>query len=157
MTRLARASCVLCLALALPGCAGGDGQQSGDGSASSVSQRELIAISILSPRTWWLRVDTDGSGQVGYGSAFQDAARFSSGTFRLADLRDQLTAACTSEGTIEQDTAVTFVSAMGQSAESLYCSDRNLIAPIFDRAVEGANLSGTRLHELYGVQPPLPM
>lgn len=151
MTRLAG---VLCLMLALPGCSG-EGR-SGDESASSVASRELIAISILSPRAWWLRIDTDGSGQVGYGSAFQDTARFSAGTFQLAELTDELTVACTIEGTIEHDTAVTFVSAMGRSAESLYCSDRYLIMPIFDRAVERANLSGTRLHELYGAQPPLP-
>ena len=157
MTRVTRLSWAVCLALALLGCASGDGQQSGDGSAPSVSQRELIAISFLSPRAWWLRIHTDGSGQIGYGSAFQDTAKLSAGTFQLADLTDRLTKACTIEGTIEQDTAVTFVVAMGRSAESLYCADRDLIAPIFDRAVEGANLGGTRLEELYGAEPPLPM
>ncbi len=146
----------LCLSLAVSACAGDMPGKSSAGSGESVAQRELIAISILSPTAWWLRIDPDGSGQVGYGSSFQDTAMFSSGTFQLRELSDQLTTTCTVEGTIERDTAVTFVSAMGKSAESLYCSDAGLIEPIFDRAVEGANLSGTRLDEIYDVQPPIP-
>ena len=147
----------LCLALALSACGGDMVKESSAESSNSASQRELIAVSILSPTAWWLRVDTDGSGQLGYGSAFQDTVRFAAGTFRLRQLSGRLEEACSSEGSLEQDTAVTFVAAMGKSAESLYCSDAALIGPIFDRAVDGANLSGTRLDELYSAQPPLPM
>lgn len=148
---------LLGLALALTACAEDTPLESSAGTSISVSRKEIVAISILSPTAWWLRIDTDGSGQVGYGSAFQDTVAFSAGTFRLGELSDRLMATCITEGTLDRDTAVTFVAAMGRSAESLYCSDPKLVVPIFDRAVEEANLSGTRLRELYDAQPPVPM
>ena len=157
MMRMMRLIGTLNLALALSACGGDMATESSAEPSDSASQRELIAVSILSPTAWWLRVDTDGSGQLGYGSAFQDTARFAAGTFRLRELSGRLEEACSNEGSLERDTAVTFVAAMGKSAESLYCSDATLIGPIFDRAVDGANLSGTRLDELYSAQPPLPM
>ena len=147
---------MLFLAVTLSGCTG-ETPWTGRAGSQTVAQRNLVAISILSPTAWWLRVDSDGSGQIGFGSAMQDTASFASGTFRLGDLGSRLTTACSSEGDLERDAAVTFVAAMGRSAESLYCSDPALIAGIFDHAVEVADLTGSRLHALYMVQPPVRM
>lgn len=147
---------ILCLAASLSGCSG-DTPWTGRAGLQTIAERDLVAISILSPTAWWLRVDSDGSGQIGFGSAMQDTASFTSGTFRLGDLGDLLTAACSREGNLERDAAVTFVAAMGRSAESLYCADPALIAGIFDHAVEGADLKGSRLHTLYTIQPPVRM
>ena len=120
-----------------------------------VSQRELTAISILTPTGWWLSISPDGSGQVGFGSSIQDEARFSTETFSFRDLRDQLLSSCTVEGSLARDPAVTFVGSGPASTESLYCSDVGVMASVFERAVEGSDFGGTRLGELNSAQPPV--
>lgn len=119
------------------------------------SQRQLLAISILTPTAWWLNVSPDGSGRIGYGSSIQDEARFPSGTFSFDDLRDELLATCAFEGSLARDPAATFVGAGPGSTESLYCPDVGSMAAVFERAVVGANFGGTRLGELHTAQPPI--
>ena len=141
----------VCAALTLVSCSDPPREPSPIG-----SERELIAISILTPTAWWLNVSPDGSGRIGYGSSIQDEARLPSGTFSFDDLRDELLDTCTFEGSLERDPAATFVGAGPGSTESLYCRDVRSMAAVFERAVVGADFGGTRLGELHAAQPPVP-
>ena len=146
----------VCAALMLVSCADTPRETSGLES-HPVSQRELTAISILTPTGWWLNVSPDGSGQIGYGSSIQDEARFPTDTFSFRDLRDQLLAICTTDGTLSRDPAVTFVGSGPATTESLYCPDTGLMASVFERGVDGADFGATRLDALYAAQPPVTM
>ena len=144
----------VCALLVLVGCEDAPREPSG-GERPPVSERELVAISVLTPTAWWLRISPDGSGQIGYGSSIQDEARFPTATFSFPDLRDQLLAMCTTDGTLSRDPAVTFVGSGPATTESLYCSDPGLMASVFERGADGADFGGTRLDALYAAQPPV--
>jgi len=144
----------VCAVLALVSCVDAP-RETSSLESHRVSQRQLVAISILTPTPWWLTISPDGSGHIGYGSSIQDEARFTSETFSFLDLRDQFLEACTVEGSLERDPAVTFVGFGPAATESLYCSGVGVMVPLFERAVAGADFSGTRLGELYTAQPPV--
>lgn len=146
----------VCAALTLVSCSDSSREPSGQQSSPG-SERELVAISILTPTAWWLNVSPDGSGRIGYGSSIQDEARLPSGTFSFDDLRDELLDTCTFEGSLERDSAATFVGAGPGSTESLYCRDVRSMTAVFERAVVGADFGGTRLGELHSAQPPVPL
>ena len=144
----------VCASLAVIGCGDAPRAPSG-GESHPVTQRELVAIDVLTPTGWWLRVAPDGSGQIGYGSSIQDEARFPSDTFTFRDLRDELLAMCTVDGSLSRDSAVTFMGSGPATTESLYCADAGLMASVVQRGLEEADLGATRLDELYQAQPPV--
>lgn len=146
----------LCCLLALASCSGGPPSTSAPVSEDSHDKNTIRQITIRTPTGWLLAIESDGAGNVGYGSSAHDFARFPNGTFDFGAVRDSLLRESVRAGSIRTGFAVAFARAGEISTTARYVSDGAMMRALFDKAVASADKTGTRVDELYATYPPLP-
>ena len=124
--------------------------------ANPSADSQVVEIAISTPSMWLLRVERDGSGQVGFGQVGTDFARCPAGTFDFASLQEQFRSLCVSTGTISQDFSIAFRGEGASSTTAMYFNDAQLARELFSRAVESAITNRNRVEELFKTRPPVP-
>ena len=144
-----RAGRMLSCILFLLGCRGVPPSTDSTGVVSPVKKGEIRRISILTPTGWFLDVETDGSGQVGFGSLFHNCARFPKGTINFAELRDTSLSLSVPSGSVSKDIGVAFVRSGGTSTISKYMCELRLTKSLFEKAIASAVKTVTRVAHGY--------
>jgi hypothetical protein len=101
-------------------------------------------ISLQTPNGWYLEIDTDGAGRVGYGPAPADLWGFKPGTFDVVKVNRDLQALKGNEkGTLSTHFLFSFDSehrGPGLGPPAWYSRDENTILPLFEKAIEAGQV-----------------
>jgi hypothetical protein len=141
--------------LALASCGGEPSSTTPPAAPASDPTNTIRQITIRTATGWLLTIETDGSGNIGYGSSAQDFAPFPPRTFDFAGVRDSLLPQSLPSGSIRRDFAVAFARAGETSTTARYVADFKTMKILFEKAVASADKTGTRVDELYAAMPPV--
>lgn len=120
------------------------------------NEAEIIEISISTPSSWYLNINKDGSGSVGFGSSGFDSSKFPKETFNFSEVFHQIEPQLLSEGTISDLFAVCFRKKGQTTSIAQYMSDSFFVKSLFEKAVSSSIKSYNRVNELYQDKPPVP-
>ena len=102
------------------------------------------AIGLYTPNGWWLDINADGSGRIGYGSSIGDAWSFRDQTFNVEKVTKDLKALPGDEkGKKGSHFVYNFESerkAPDKPGPARYTQDNKLIPTLFQRAIEAGRV-----------------
>ena len=102
------------------------------------------AISIHTPNGWYLNIESDGSGRVGYGSSGPDSWGFKAGTFDIEKVNKSLKALTNEEnGRMGSHFAFSFESerqAPDKPGPARYSRDNTVIPALLEKAIEAGQV-----------------
>jgi hypothetical protein len=101
-------------------------------------------IGVRTPNGWWLEINGDGSGHVGYGSSLADSWSFRTGTFSVEKVTKDLRRLTSDEkGKMSSHFVFHFESerkAPDRPGPARYSRDLKVIPALFERATEEAQV-----------------
>jgi hypothetical protein len=120
------------------------------------------AIRVSEPHGWWLNINSDGSGRLGYGSSAMDAWKFAAGTFDVETVTKDLKALPTDEKGKIGSHFVFFFESEREGPErpgpARYTRETKVIPTLFQKAKEAGRVAESRRGALLWEQrtPGLP-
>jgi hypothetical protein len=120
-------------------------------------KRPSRAISIRTPNAWYLNINSDGSGRVGYGSSGPDSWGFKAGTFDIEKVNKDLKALTNDENGKMGSHFLFFLEserlAPDKPGPARYSRDNTVIPALLAKAIEAAEVKksdrGTLLMKEY--------
>ena len=101
-------------------------------------------IGVYTPNGWWLDINTDGSGRVGYGSSLSDAWGFKGGTFDADKVTKALKALANDKNGKMGSHFVFGFEAERQGPDrpgpARYTRDTKVIPSLYERAIEAGQV-----------------
>jgi len=102
------------------------------------------AISIHTPNGWYLNIESDGSGRVGYGSSGPDSWGFKAGTFDIEKVTNDLKALTNDEKGRMGSHFLYFLESERQAPDkpgpARYSRDNTVIPALLEKAIEAGQV-----------------
>lgn len=107
-------------------------------------KQPACAIRVSEPRGWWLSINIDGSGRLGFGSSAMDSWKFKAGTFEVEKVTKALRGVATDEkGKMGSHYVFSFESERRgpeKPGPARYTKASKVIAALFQRAKESGHV-----------------
>jgi len=107
-------------------------------------EKRSRAISVHTPNGWYLNIESDGSGRVGYGSSGPDSWGFKAGTFDVEKVNKDLKALANDEkGKMRTHFLFSLESerlAPDKPGQARYSRDNTVIPALFEKAIEAGQV-----------------
>jgi hypothetical protein len=147
---------ILCLVLTLAQTNGAEPNPAPPAKAHPVPTLELLSeIKIGAGTGWWLRIFSDGSGRMGYGSHFPDSSPLPKGAFDFEQLYRLLTPVVQPEAKAPDSFTVFFRQRGATPTFAHYTKRSDLVLPLFETAQQKCGPFGReRVLELWQSRPP---